>query len=243
MMTQIAGVFCFLVLTLASCQVIRYEDGIETDTTNYGPVSMVVDNLAEIAVNVSDENTAQLEGKMNRTWQDIAGNIEVLTASALAQLSDLIYETNQLLVANPDCNAAWSLDELNENVTHQLSGCTGDLGNLLEDFRLEGQLALAKVQGFVQQIAQLPARCLSMESSPLNPLASAGGSVCFINAMAEINLGMAQSMHDASLLLVQTHQSAEDQVEQAQECCTIVVQQIGDYLRDEQDQCQQSTLT
>ncbi|EDV49950.1 uncharacterized protein LOC6552919 [Drosophila erecta] len=240
MMSQTLGVLALLLLTLADCQEIRYESTMETETTNYGPVSMVVDNLAEIAVNVSDSTTIQLEEKINRTRQNIAGNIEVLTANAMAQLSDVIYETNQLVVSNPDCNPAWSLDELNENVTHQLAGCTDDLGSLLEDFRLEGQLALARVQEFVQQIAQLPAKCQMLGASPLNPLAPAGGSVCFINAMAEINLGMAQSMHNASLLLVQSHQTAEDQVELAQQCSAMVVQQIGDYLREEQDQCRQS---
>ncbi|XP_036673147.3 uncharacterized protein [Drosophila suzukii] len=235
MMSQTIGVFGLLFLTLANCQVIR----VETDTTNYGPVSMVVDNLAEIAVDVSDETTAQLEGKINRTQQDIAGNIEVLTANALAQLSDVIFETNQILVANPDCNVAWSLDDLNDNVTHQVGGCMGGLGDLLENFRLEGQLALERVQELVQEMAQLPAKCQMLGTSPLNPVASAGGSVCFINAMAEINKGMAQSLHNASLLLVQTHQTTEDQVEQAQRCCATVVQQVGDYLHEEQDQCQQ----
>ncbi|EDW96492.1 uncharacterized protein LOC6536189 [Drosophila yakuba] len=240
MMSQTLGVLALLLLTLADCQVIRYGSEVETETTNYGPVTMVVDNLAEIAVNVSDGTTIQLEEKMNRTRLNIAGNIEVLTANAMAQLSDVIYETNQLVVSNPDCNPAWSLDELNENVTHQLGGCTDDLGSLLEDFRLQGQLALARVQEFVQQIAQLPVKCQMLGAAPLNALAPAGGSVCFINAMAEINLGMAQSMHNASLLLVQTHQTAEDQVELAQLCCAMVVQQIGDYLREEQDQCRQS---
>ncbi|KAH8354470.1 hypothetical protein KR084_011977, partial [Drosophila pseudotakahashii] len=212
---------------------------VETDTTNYGPVSMVVDNLAEIAVDVSDDTTIQLEGKINRTREDIVGNIEVLTANALAQLSDAIYETNEFMVDNPDCNAAWSLDELNENVTSQLGGCTGGLGGLLVNFRLEGQMALSRVQQFVHEIAQLPAKCQMLGASPVNPLASAGGSVCFINAMAEINQGMAESLHDASLLLVQTHQTTEQQVEQAQQCCDTVVQQVGEYLHEEQDQCQQ----
>ncbi|EDX13786.1 uncharacterized protein LOC6728955 [Drosophila simulans] len=238
MMSQTLGVLALLMLTWADCQEVRYET--KTETTNYGPVTMVVDNLAEIAVSVSDDTTIQLEEKINRTRQNIAGNIEVLTANAMAELSDVIYETNQLVVSNPDCNPAWSLDELNENVTRQLGGCTEDLGSLLEDFRLESQLALARVQEFVQQIAHLPAKCQMLGASPLNPLASAGGSVCFINAMAEINLGMAQSMHNASLILVQTHQTAEDQVEQAQLCSAMVVQQIGDYLREEQDQCRHS---
>jgi len=139
----------------------------ETETTNYGPVTMVVDNLAEIAVSVSDDTSIQLEEKINRTRQNIAGNIEVLNANAMAELSDVIYETNQLVVSNPDCNPAWSLDELNENVTHQLGGCTEDLGSLLEDFRLESQLALARVQEFVQQIAHLPAKCQLLRHSSL----------------------------------------------------------------------------
>ncbi|XP_017073420.1 uncharacterized protein LOC108109431 [Drosophila eugracilis] len=238
MMSQSIGVAVLVWLTLANCQVIRYETEVKTDTTNYGPVTMVVNNLADIAVDVSDDTTVQLEGKINRTQQDIAGDIEVLTANALSQLSDAIYETNELLVVNPDCNPAWSLDELNENVTYQLGGCTSGLGNLLDNFRLEGQQALSRVQGFVQQISELPAKCQMLGSSALNPLATAGGSVCFINAMAEINLGMAQSLHNASLLLVQTHQATEQQVDQAQRCTAFVVQQIGDYLREERDQCQ-----
>lgn len=215
---------------------VRYETKTQNDT--YGPVTMVVDNLAEIAVDVSDNSTAQLQAKMDRTERDIAGNMEVLTANALAQLSDVIFQTNELLVANPDCNPAWSLDELNENVTAQLSTCTASLGDLLEDFRVQSQQAMSRVQGFVQQIAELPAKCRLVGASPLNPLASAGAHVCFINAMAEVNVGMAQSMHSASLLLVQTHQAAAEQEEQAQQCSEAVVQQVGDYLREEQDQCQ-----
>ncbi|XP_016987074.1 uncharacterized protein LOC108050089 [Drosophila rhopaloa] len=238
-MSQTIGMLCLLSLTLANCQVVRFETEMDSDTTNYGPVSMVVDNLAETAVNVSKDSIDQLEGKMNRTRQDIAGNIEVLTANGMAQLSDVIYETNQLMVANPDCNVAWSLDELNENVTYQLGDCTGGLESLLQDFRQEAQVALSRVQGFVQQMAQLPAKCQTLVPLPLNPSPSSGGVVCFINAMAEINRGMAQSMHIASQLLVQTHRTAEELVEQAQECRAAVVQQIGDFLREEQDQCQQ----
>ncbi|KAH8232289.1 hypothetical protein KR032_003725, partial [Drosophila birchii] len=205
---------------------------------SYGPVTMVVDNLAGIAVNVSDNSTAQLQAKMDRTEQDISGNMEVLTASALAQLSDVIFQTNELLMANPDCNPTWSLEELNENVTAQLSTCTADLGALLEDFRVQSQETMSQVQGFVQQIAELPAKCQRLGSSALNPLASAGAHFCFINGMAEVNAGMAQSMHSASMLLVQTHQAAAEQEEQAQQCSGTVVQQVGDYLREEQDQCQ-----
>ncbi|KAH8338483.1 hypothetical protein KR059_006503, partial [Drosophila kikkawai] len=213
-----------------------YETKRQNDT--YGPVTMVVDNLADIAVNVSDNSTAQLQDKMDRTERDIAGNMEVLTANALAQLSDVIFQTNELLVANPDCNPAWSLEELNENVNAQLSTCTVSLADLLQDFRVQSQQAMSRVQGFVHQIAELPAKCQLVGASPLNPLASASAHVCFINAMAEMNVGMAQSMHDASVLLVQTHQAAAEQEEQAQQCSVAVVQQFGDYLRDEQDQCQ-----
>ncbi|XP_020811654.1 uncharacterized protein LOC110186728 [Drosophila serrata] len=239
MMSQIVGALGVLLFALAACQaetVVRYETNTQKDT--YGPVTMVVDNLAEIAVNVSDNSTAQLQAKMDRTERDIAGNMEVLTANAVAQLSDVIFQTNELLVANPDCNPAWSLDELNENVTAQLSTCTANLEDLLKDFRVQSQQAMSRVQGFVQQIAELPAKCQMVGASSLNPLASAGAHVCFINGMAEVNVGMAQSMHSASVLLVQTHQAAADQEKQAQQCSGAVVQQVGDYLREEQDQCQ-----
>ncbi|KAH8383689.1 hypothetical protein KR009_010063, partial [Drosophila setifemur] len=215
------------------------ETRVEVETTNFGPITMVVDNLAEIAVNVSDETSVQLQARMDRTAQEISGNMEVLTTDALAQLSDVIFETNQLLVANPDCNAAWSLDELNENVTAQLSGCTDGLGNLLENFVRNGEQSMNSVRGFVQQIAEIPAHCQLLGVPQLNSLATAGANICFINAMAEINLGMAQSLHNASLLLVQTRRATEEQVMQAQLCSGAVVQQIADYLREEQDQCQQ----
>lgn len=207
------------------------------ETTNYGPVTMVVDNLASIAVNVSDESTGQLQAKMDRTEQDISGKIEVLVTNASAQLSDVIFETSKVLIANPDCNPTWSLDEINENVTTQVKECTDGLVILLENFRQSGQQAMASVQGFVQEIAHLPAQCQLLEVAQPNPLASIGANVCFINGMAEINVGMAQSMHNASLLLVQAHQAAEEQVILAEQCLGAVVQQIGDYLRQEQDQC------
>ncbi|KAH8278407.1 hypothetical protein KR018_002707, partial [Drosophila ironensis] len=211
----------------------------EIETTNYGPVSMAVNDLAQIAVNVSDESTGRLQAKMFRTLQDIRANIEVLTSSSLAELSDVIFETNQLLGSNPDCNPAWNLDELNENVTSQLTVCTEGLSSLLFNFSQNGQQAMARVQGFVQQIADLPAKCQGMGFSQLNPLATASSNVCFINGMAEVNVGMAQAMHNASLLLVQTHQATEEQVSLAQGCSGAVVQQVGNYLRQELDQCQQ----
>ncbi|KAH8276836.1 hypothetical protein KR026_001495, partial [Drosophila bipectinata] len=225
--------------SLADTSVSLNENRTSIETTNYGPVTMVVDNLAEIAVNVSDESTDQLQAKMNRTGQDISGNIEVLTTNALAQLSDVLFETSNVMIANPDCNPTWSLDEVNENVTSQVNRCTDGLVILLEDFRQSGQQAIANVQEFVQKIAQLPAQCQMLNVAQLGPLATIGGNVCFINGMAEINVGMAQSMHNASLLMVRTHQAAEEQVILAEQCLRGVVQEIGDYLRQEQDQCLQ----
>ncbi|EDW24396.1 GL24127 [Drosophila persimilis] len=53
------GIICLL-LSLSSIQaetVVQNETHTETETTNYGPITMVVNNLAEIAINVSDETT------------------------------------------------------------------------------------------------------------------------------------------------------------------------------------------
>ncbi|XP_017140093.1 uncharacterized protein LOC108154342 [Drosophila miranda] len=238
------GIICLL-LSLSSIQaetVVQNETHTETETTNYGPITMVVNNLAEIAINVSDETTGQLQSKMERTVQDITGNLEVLTTDAMAQLSDAIYETNQLLVGNPSCNPAWNLDELTANITDQLGACTFGLGSLVDSFRQEGQQSLTNVQGFVQQIAQLPSLCQmlgqSTELAPLNPLGFAGGNNCFINGMVEINKGMAQTLHNASLLLVRTRQLSEEQVAQAQQCSDSVVQQIRQFLSDERANCE-----
>ncbi|XP_022224889.2 uncharacterized protein LOC111075728 [Drosophila obscura] len=243
-MTNTIGILCLLLgLTSIHAEtVVLNETHTESETTEYGPITMVVNNLAEIAINVSDETTGQLQAKLERTVQDITGNLEVLTADAMAQLSDAIFETNQLLVENPSCNPGWNLDEFTVNITNQLGACTLGLGSLVDSFRQEGKQSLANVQEFVQQIAQLPSLCQllgqSTELAPLNPLGFAGGNNCFINGMVQINQGMAQSLHNASLLLVRMRQLSEEQVAQAQQCSNSVVEGMRQFLSDERANCE-----
>ncbi|XP_068156684.1 uncharacterized protein [Drosophila tropicalis] len=240
-MIRISGIIVIFCLTLAH-KSHALEVFSETETTEYGPVTMVLDSLAQIAVNVSDESSIQMQSKMNRTVQEIAGNMEVVISNAMAELSDAIYETNSLFIANPDCNPAWNLEELIANVTNQLSACTSTLANSMESFRYNAQEMVASIQTLVQQIGQLPHFCqlLGASTEAVAPLGFASGNNCFLRGMTEINQNMAQAMHNASLLLVRTRQQSQEQVAQSQQCSDLVVSQIRNFLSEERANCNSS---
>ncbi|XP_030376263.1 uncharacterized protein LOC115625366 [Scaptodrosophila lebanonensis] len=207
-----------------------------SETTEYGPVTIVLDNLAQIAVNVSDETSTQLQAKLERTAQDLTGNIEVITATGMQQLSDALHATNELFLANPNCNSDWNLDEFTANVTEQLTACTVNLTTAITSFSSEGKQIVNNVQTYVQQIAELPSFCHLISSETVD-LSFAGGTNCFMRRITEINQNMSLALHEASLLLVGTRQRGLKQVEQAEDCTNKLVAQINEFLSNERANC------
>ncbi|KAL7729251.1 hypothetical protein ACLKA6_009705 [Drosophila palustris] len=212
----------------------------ETETTEYGPISMVVDQLAGLAVDVSDQTSAQLQGNIERALVEVTGHIEILTSNAMAEMETAIIEANQFVLDNPSCNPAWNLQEFTANVTHQLNDCTFNLGKLVEAYRSDGQKVMASVQSFIQQMAQLPVMCqrqqMGVALGPLNLEFDNSGN-CFISGITAINKGLAQAMHNASLFLAHTRTLSQEQVAQSQQCTEAVVSQVIQYLSTLRENC------
>ncbi|XP_064535467.1 uncharacterized protein LOC135426334 [Drosophila montana] len=212
----------------------------ETETTEYGPISMVFDQLADMAVDVSDKTSSQLQANIERTLMDITDNIDAMTTNAMAEMSIAIDDTNQLLMANPSCNAAWNLQEFTINVTDQLRACTMRLSGMIGAYRDDGQQVLSNVQSFVQQMAQLPIVCQNQAmGAAIAPLGFSfdNSNSCFLSGITAINQGLAEAMHNASLLLVRTRRLSQEQVARSQQCSDAVVAQVIEYLRVQRANC------
>ncbi|XP_034488974.1 uncharacterized protein LOC117792807 [Drosophila innubila] len=212
----------------------------ETETTEYGPISMVVDQLAGIAVDVSDQTSSQLQGNIERALSAVTGNIESLTTNAMDEMERAIIEANQFILDNPSCNPAWNLQEFTANVTHQLGGCTLNLGRLVEAFRRDGQKVMADVQSFIQQMAQLPIMCQGQQVGvALGALSFEfdNSNNCFMRGITAINQGLALAMHNASLFLLHTRQLSQEQVAQSQQCTDAVVYQVLQHLSAQRANC------
>ncbi|KAH8359671.1 hypothetical protein KR093_008243, partial [Drosophila rubida] len=218
------------------------ESQTETETTEYGPINMVVDQLAGMAVEFSDQSSSQLQGNIDRALASITGNIEAMTTNAMGEMDLAIDQTSQFLMDHVDCNPAWNLQEFTANVTHQLNGCTLNLGTLVEALRADGQQVMQNVQSFVQQMSQLPLVCSQGQQSAsvaLGPLSLGfdNSNNCFMNGITSINQGLAKAMHNASLFLVHTRRLSQEQVAQAQQCSEAVVAQTLDYLSAQRANC------
>lgn len=200
----------------------------------------MVDQLSNMAVNISDQTSSQLQANIEHTLTNIMDSLEALTTNAMAEISMAIDDTNQLLLANPNCNAAWNLQDFTLNVTDELRACTEQLTNLIGTYRADGERALAKVQGFVQQMAQLPALCQSLEMGvALVPMGISfdTSNSCFLRGIAAINQGLAEAMHNASMLLVRTRRLSQDQLARSQQCSNALVAQVTEYLRVQRANC------
>ncbi|EDW14291.1 uncharacterized protein LOC6572724 [Drosophila mojavensis] len=211
-----------------------------TETTEYGPINMVVDQLSNMAVNISDQTSTQLQANIERTLTSILDDLEELTTNAMAEMSIAIDDTNQVLLGNPECNAAWNLQDFTLNVTDELRGCTEQLSNMIATYRGEGQQALANVQSFVQQMAQLPIVCQSQQMGvALAPMGISfdNSNSCFLRGIAVINQGLAEAMHNASLLLVRTRRLAQNELARSQQCSNALVAQVTEYLRVQRANC------
>ncbi|KAH8416655.1 hypothetical protein KR222_001341, partial [Zaprionus bogoriensis] len=215
-----------------------------TESTEYGPITMVFNQLADMAVDVSDQTSAQLQENIDRLLATIARNVETISSDAMLEVSNVIDETNAVIMANPNCMPAWHLQEFTANVSQQLRMCSIDAGRLIEAARADGQQALVTLQGLVQQMAQLPALCQGQEAmgsvalAPLGIELSGGGSNnCFMDGIAQINQGIAQAMHSASLLLERTRQLSRQQVSRQQACSAAVVRQVTAYLSEQRENC------
>lgn len=207
---------------------------------------MVVNQLADMAVDVSDQTSGQLQENIDRALAGLTGNLETISTDAMLELTNVIDETNEMIQSNPDCMLGWQLQEFTANVSGQLSICSLSTRQMIESYRVEGQLAMSEVQGFVKQMTRLPALCReqAMDTAlvPLNALgldlsSGSNGNSCFLEGITRINQGLAQAMHRASLLLVRTRQLSQAQMSQVQECSTATVRQVTEYLSEMRANC------
>lgn len=207
---------------------------------------MVVNHLADMAVDVSDQTSAQLQENIDRALAVLTGNLESISSNAQLEVNSVIDETNEMIQSNPDCMPTWHLQEFTANVTQQLSMCTFDAERMIIAYREEGEQAMAEVQSFVQQLGQLPMLCqgqlMGTALAPLTPLgldltSGSAGNSCFMEGITRINQGLAQAMHNASLLLVRTRQLSQEQMTGAQECSAAVVRQVTEYLSEQRANC------
>lgn len=206
---------------------------------------MVINQLADMAVDVSDQTSGQLQDNIDRALAAVTGNLETISSNAMLEVTSAIDEANEMIQSNPDCIVGWHLQEFTANVSRELSMCSLSTRQTIEALRREGQLAMSEVQSFVQQLAQLPAMCQGQAiSTALAPLAlgldltsGSTGNSCFMEGITRINQGLAKAMHSASLLLVRTRQLSQDQMSQVQECSTAAVRQATEYLSEMRANC------
>ncbi|XP_051863843.1 uncharacterized protein LOC117576825 [Drosophila albomicans] len=211
------------------------ESQTETETTEYGPISMVVDQLAGMSVDFSDQSSAQLQANIDRALVALTGNIEAMSISAMHQMDQTIDQTSQFLMDHVDCNPAWNLQKFTSNVTRQLSDCSLNMGRLAESLRVDGQQVMADVQSFIQQMSQLPLMCSQQQQSAslaVGPFSVGfdNSNNCFMDGITSINQGLAKAMHNASLFLVHTRRLSQEQTAQSQQCSDAVVAQTLEYL-------------
>ncbi|EDV90294.1 uncharacterized protein LOC6571388 [Drosophila grimshawi] len=244
-MNRATGILSILLLTWAQAQAETLSttetySETETETTEYEPISMVVNQLSNMAVDVSDRTSTQLQANIEQALANVMDNVEAVTTNAMADISIAIDDTNHLLLGNPSCNPAWNMQEFTLNVTEQLGACTLKLSNTIETYRRDGQQVLANVQSFVQQMAQLPMLCSSqLMGAALAPLGANYGdnNNCFLRGMTTINQGLAQAMHSGSLLLVNTRRLPQDQMAEAQRCSDAVAAKVIEYLSVQRANC------
>lgn len=207
---------------------------------------MVINQLADMAVDVSDQTSGQLQDNIDRALAAVTENLENISSNAMLEVTSAIDEANEMIQSNPDCIVGWHLQEFTANVSRELSMCSLSTRQTIEALRREGQLAMSEVQSFVQQLAQLPAMCqgqaISTALAPLNALgldltSGSTGNSCFMEGITRINQGLAKAMHSASLLLVRTRQLSQDQMSQVQECSTAAVRQATEYLSEMRANC------
>jgi len=201
---------------------------------------MVVDQLAGLAVDVSDQTSSQLQGNIEQALFSVTGHIESMSSNAMAELERAIIEANQFILDNPSCNPAWNLQEFTANITLEVDACSLNLGKLVEAFRADGQQVMASVQSFIKQMAQLPIMCqgqqMGVALGPLN-LEFDNSNNCFMLGITAINQGLAQAMHNASLFLVHTRKLSQEQVSQSQQCTDAVVSQVIAHLNAQRANC------
>ncbi|ALC46213.1 CG11672, partial [Drosophila busckii] len=211
----------------------------DTETTTealLGPIGLVADNFASMAVDAGAIGTTQLEEAVQRLLSELQRNIVNINSLGMAQLNQQIDQTNQVFLGNPDCNPAWNVIDFTEDVSRQLNVCTAPLDNSILLLRDNGRSMLNTAQSFVEQISQLPALCQGSDMSPLN-FAFMGGSNCILEGMSRLNQGLAQAMHNVSLLVSRIRHVAQQQLSQAEQCSELVVTQMSNALYSQRVNC------
>ncbi|XP_013101068.2 uncharacterized protein LOC106082875 [Stomoxys calcitrans] len=218
--------------------VVFFHKGIATGSTSLarqndmsGPVSHIMENLVIHTKQVADELGSQLSTKIDGTTQTILGDIEVILASALEQLTEPIIEAQSIL-SHPECQQLLTMEELRERIDSQLMICTKDLNDLLFAFQNDSDQYTKSLQSGAQQIVDLPSQCEE------NDYSFGSITACFIEKISELNHDLALLLNRASMSIIQTHHLTKQSTEAALTCADHVVAQTVEYMDKILTQCQ-----
>uniref|UniRef100_A0A1I8M951 Protein TsetseEP domain-containing protein n=1 Tax=Musca domestica TaxID=7370 RepID=A0A1I8M951_MUSDO len=188
-----------------------------------GPSTHVMENLALHTHKVAEDLTTQLSNKIEVIGQTIIGDIEVIIDTALDQLTQPIIEI-QTAMEKPECQRLLTMDELRDRIDSQLTGCTKNLNDLLNNFHNDTREISKSLEFGSKQIENLPSQCENTEYS------FASLTVCFIEKIAELNRDMAILLNRASMQILHTHQLANVGAETSRNCAERVVNETVEYL-------------
>ncbi|XP_073820337.1 uncharacterized protein [Musca autumnalis] len=188
-----------------------------------GPSSHIMENLAKHTHKIAEDLTSQLSNKIEVISQTIIGDIEVIIDSALDLLTQPIIEM-QTALEKPECQRLLTMDDLRERIDSQLSDCTRNLNDLLNNFQNDSMEITKSLELGSQQIANLPSQCEKTEYS------FATLTACFIEKMSELNRDLAVLLNRASMQILQTHQLANVNTEASRTCADKVVDETVAYM-------------
>lgn len=188
-----------------------------------GPVSHIMENLSIHTQQVAHDLNVQLSHKIDGTTQTILGDIEVILASALDQLTEPIIQAQDAL-AKPECQQLLTMEQLRDRVDSQLATCTKYLNDVLFAFQNDSAGFSQSLEMGAEQITDLPSQC-EAEEFGFGSIAA-----CFIEKIAELNRDLAVLLNQASMTILQTRQLAKQGAESAGECANQVVADTLEYM-------------
>ncbi|XP_037951693.1 uncharacterized protein LOC119682351 [Teleopsis dalmanni] len=214
-----------LIVTLFSQQ-LKAND---VQTTNTGPVTGVMESLAYNVASITDELNLELGSKIERTSSSLLGNMEVVIANAMSELSTPIYEADQKLTSGT-CELDWSMNDLRKRIDGELQECTQDISEIMQAFESDAAGITSALQTFIDEIVNLPVVCnmLTTFSSSTN---------CFVNRMADINIEIGKQLKVASNTLLRTRQLTQSSVAAAEKCTSNMVAGTQRFLTEEMAKC------
>ena len=193
----------------------------------------VMDSLLKGAADVSHEVSNMLSSTVMRSSAIITGKIEHITTSAMRSLSDPIFSTNRKLTSSPVCleMTSWNMNELMDYIGAQLTTCTKDLNQVLNDFQDESSNIITKIENYITQFENLPVRCkLNLVDGNTGDHAFAGSTSCFVSLMAEFNFYVSNELNRASKTLIRSRQMTQNGEIKAQKCADEVVASFKEFL-------------